>query len=57
LCLQEKLGRLASSFKSSPFFPLGGHSPLSGPLSSPVSFRRAAEPPVPPLPFHPSSGA
>uniref|UniRef100_A0A0E0CG50 Uncharacterized protein n=1 Tax=Oryza meridionalis TaxID=40149 RepID=A0A0E0CG50_9ORYZ len=44
-CLQEKLGRLVSSSKSSPFFPLGGHPPPS----APSSFRRTAavaEPPA-----------
>ncbi|KAG2658790.1 nucleoprotein TPR-like [Panicum virgatum] len=46
-CLQEKLGRLVSSSKSSPFFPLGGHPPPSGSPSSPPSFRRAPEPPPP----------
>ncbi|CAD6250837.1 unnamed protein product [Miscanthus lutarioriparius] len=54
-CLQEKLGRLVSSSKSSPFFPLGGHPPPSGSPSSPPSFRRATEPLAPPL--HPSGGA
>jgi hypothetical protein len=53
-CLQEKLGRLVSSSKSSPFFPLGGHPPPSGSPSSPPSFRRAAEPPPP---LHPSATA
>ncbi|CAN6278705.1 unnamed protein product [Urochloa humidicola] len=52
-CLQEKLGRLVSSSKSSPFFPLGGHPPPSGSPSSPPSFRR--EPPQPPA--HPSAAA
>jgi hypothetical protein len=46
-CLQEKLGRLVSSSKSSPFFPLGGHPPPSSSPSSPPSFRRADEPPPP----------
>ncbi|CAN6244520.1 unnamed protein product [Urochloa humidicola] len=53
-CLQEKLGRLVSSSKSSPFFPLGGHPPPSGSPSSPPSFRRA-DPPPPPV--HPSAAA
>ncbi|XP_062219177.1 uncharacterized protein LOC133919015 [Phragmites australis] len=53
-CLQEKLGRLVSSSKSSPFFPLGGHPPPSGSPSSPPSFRRAAEPPPP---LHPSGAS
>ncbi|KAJ1279352.1 hypothetical protein BS78_04G149000 [Paspalum vaginatum] len=52
-CLQEKLGRLVSSSKSSPFFPLGGHPPPSGSPSSPPSFRRAAEP----APLHPPAAA
>jgi hypothetical protein len=46
-CLQEKLGRLVSSSKSSPFFPLGGHPPPSSSPSSPPSFRRDDEPPPP----------
>lgn len=54
-CLQEKLGRLVSSSKSSPFFPLGGHPPPSGSPSSPPSFRRAAEPQPPPL--HPPAAS
>ncbi|CAO2038191.1 unnamed protein product [Urochloa humidicola] len=56
-CLQEKLGRLVSSSKSSPFFPLGGHPPPSGSPSSPPSFRRAAAADPPPPPVHPSAAA
>ncbi|CAL5021702.1 unnamed protein product [Urochloa decumbens] len=56
-CLQEKLGRLVSSSKSSPFFPLGGHPPPSGSPSSPPSFRRAAAEHPPPPPVHPSAAA
>ncbi|KAL5207075.1 hypothetical protein ABZP36_031510 [Zizania latifolia] len=52
-CLQEKLGRLVSSSKSSPFGTLGGNPPPSASPSSPPSFRRAVEPPPP---LH-SSGA
>ncbi|KAG8070869.1 hypothetical protein GUJ93_ZPchr0006g44742 [Zizania palustris] len=46
-CLQEKLGRLVSSSKFSPFGTLGGHPPPSASPSSPPSFRRAAELPPP----------
>jgi hypothetical protein len=46
-CLQEKLHHLVSSSNSNAF-PLGGHPPLS--------FRHAAEPSAPPLPFHSSGG-
>ncbi|CAL4887583.1 unnamed protein product [Urochloa decumbens] len=56
-CLQEKLGRLVSSSKTSPFFPLGGHPPPSGSPSSPPSFRRAAAEHPPPPPVHPSAAA
>jgi hypothetical protein len=48
-CLQEKLGRLVSSSKSSPFFPRGGHPPPSVSPSSPPSFRHGADEPPPQL--------
>jgi hypothetical protein len=48
-CLQEKLGRLVSSSKPSPFFPLSGHPPPSASPSSPPSFRHGADEPPPPL--------
>ncbi|XP_073007113.1 uncharacterized protein [Typha latifolia] len=44
-CLQEKLGKLVSSSKSSPFFPL--HPPPSSSPSSPHSFRSDAPIPGP----------
>lgn len=49
-CLQEKLGMLVSSSKSSPFHP----PPASASPSSPTSNRPASEPP---LPLHPSAAS
>jgi hypothetical protein len=52
-CLQEKLGMLVSSSKSSPFHP--PPPPVSASTSSPPSGGYAIS--QPPLPLHPSAGA